>query len=234
MLSTTLICSVHIEHIPALQRNITSCIKWVAETSYFYTYSPGKQSTLYLGRLSRFSRSNFPCMLQSSCSTFMHSLYLKQLFLCSLCFFTLHPSSVNYVMTVVLLNFVLTGAGIYVTTSQLLYSSSSLPNNSIITSYTDSYGQYGGGTRMSFYCCSNSTTSGSTGTFIGLNGNSYSGRISIERYNYSHSYAGCIRLYLESSSYSENVLSSSEQGIYTCSMPDSAGRNIDVNVGIYQ
>ena len=123
-------------------------------------------------------------------------------------------------------DFVLTGAGIYVTNSQLSYSSSSLPNNSIIASYAGFVG-YRYRDQMEFYCCSNSTTSGST--FIGLNGNPYSGRISIERYSSSSSYTGCMRLYL----YGRHGLSTSEQGIYTCRMPDSTGRNINVSVGIY-
>ena len=119
--------------------------------------------------------------------------------------------------------------------TQLLYSSRSLHNNSIITSYTDSVSYYSRYTRMSFYCCSNST-SGSNGTFIGLNGNSYSGRFSVQRYSSSNSYAGCMYIYLYKAygSYSQNYLSSSEEGIYTCHMPDSAGRNIDVSVGIYR
>ena len=135
------------------------------------------------------------------------------------------------------LEFVLTGAGIYVTNSRLSYSSLSLPNNSIITTYTGylsrSYYRYKNYRRMGFYCCSNSTTSGSTGTFIGLNGNSYSGRISVERYSY---YAGCMYISLQKaySSYYQYTLSSSEEGIYTCRMPDSAGRNVDVSVGIYR
>ena len=112
-----------------------------------------------------------------------------------------------------------------------LYSSRSLPNNSIITSNTNYYSN--SVTRMSFYCCSNSTTSGSTGTFIGLNGNSYSGTISVERYSY---YAGCMYISLQKAynSYYQYTLSSSEEGIYTCRMPDSAGRNVDVSVGIYR
>ena len=132
------------------------------------------------------------------------------------------------------MNSVLAGAGIYVNSSQLSYSSSSLPNNSIITSYTgyDSYRD--SGTTLSFYCCSNSTSPGNTSTFIGLNGNSYPGKFTINRYNSSNSYAGCIYIYLYKHSYSNNVLSTSEQGIYTCRMPDSAGRNIDVSVGIYR
>ena len=136
----------------------------------------------------------------------------------------------------VLFCYILAGAGIYVTNSRLSYSSLSLPNNSIITSYTGSVSYRSSYTRMEFYCCSNSTTSRSTGTFIGVNGNSYSGSINIEHYSYSSSTAGCmrLRLYKRYVSYSQYYLSSSEEGIYTCRMPDSAGRNIDVNVGIYR
>ena len=136
----------------------------------------------------------------------------------------------------VLFCYILAGAGIYVTNSQLSYSSSSLPNNSIITSYTGFYSFYSSRTRMGFYCCSNSTTSGRTGTFIGINGNSYSGTINVERHGSSHSYAGCMRLYLQKNSYSTSqyYFSSSEEGIYTCRMPDSAGRSIDVSVGLYR
>ena len=119
--------------------------------------------------------------------------------------------------------------------TQLSYSSSSLHNNSIITSYTGSLSYYSSYTRMSFYCCSNSTRR-STGTFIGLNGNSYSGIINVERYRSSHSYAGCMYIHLTKTyrSYFDNDLSSSEEGIYTCRMSDSTGRNVDVSVGIYR
>ena len=122
------------------------------------------------------------------------------------------------------------------TSSQLSYSSSSLPNNSIITSSTRSRSYSYSHTRMAFYCCSNSTTSGSTSTFIGVNGYSYSGRINVDRYSSSSSYAGCMRpyVYKRRYTYSQYYLSSSEEGIYTCRMPDSTGRNIDVNVGIYR
>ena len=120
--------------------------------------------------------------------------------------------------------------------TQLSYSSSSLHNNSIITSYTGSVSYYSNYTRMSFYCCSNSTISGSTGTLIGLNGNSYSGKFSFQRYGSSNRYAGCMYIYLYKAhrSYSQNHLDSSEEGIYTCRMPDSTGRNIDVSIGIYR
>ena len=129
------------------------------------------------------------------------------------------------------MKFVPTGAGIYVTNSQLSYSSSSLPNNSIITSPAV---QNVSSHQFAFYCCSNSNTSGSTGTFIGLDGNSYSGTINVEHYSSSHSYAGCMYLYLPGRYYFQNYSSFNEQGIYTCRMPDSAGRNIDVSVGLYR
>ena len=133
------------------------------------------------------------------------------------------------------MDFVLTGAGVYVGVSQLSYSSLSLPNNSIITRNTGSVDYYSTYRRMAFYCCSTST-SGYTGSFIGLNGNSYSGRITVQHYNSSHIHAGCIYLFLDKvyRSYSQNYLSASEQGIYTCRMADSTGRNIDVSVGIYR
>ena len=127
-----------------------------------------------------------------------------------------------------IMNFVPTGAGIYVRYRYLSYSSTSLPNNSIISSYTG-YSRWSSYRRIEFYCCSNST-SGYTSTFIGLNGNSYSGRIGVEHFSSSQSYAGCMYIYLDSSSAQDT----SEQGVYTCRMPDSAGRNIDVNVGIFR
>jgi len=125
------------------------------------------------------------------------------------------------------------GAGIYVTHSELSYRSSSLPNNSIILADTGYGSRYGSHTWMGFYCCSNHTTDG---TFIGLNGNAYSGRFRIDRYHFTDRYAGCMYISLTKRyySYSPNTLGTFEQGIYTCRMPDTSGRNIDVNVGIYR
>ena len=133
------------------------------------------------------------------------------------------------------MDFVLTDAGVYVTTSYVPHSSSSLPNNSIVTTYTGYVSYYSTYRRLAFYCCSNST-SGYFSSFVGLNGNSYSGRISIERFSSSSSYAGCMYLYLDELRYYsfQNVLSSYEQGIYTCRMPDSTGRIIELSVGIYR
>ena len=124
------------------------------------------------------------------------------------------------------------GAGIYVSHSELSYRSLSLPNNSIILADTTFVSRYRTPSRMSFYCCSNHTT---YGTFIGLNDNAYSGRINIQYYSSSDTYPGCMYLYFSKQyrSYSQNTLGTSEQGIYTCRMPDGTGSSIDVSVGIY-
>ena len=135
------------------------------------------------------------------------------------------------------LSFICAGVGISVTDSALSYSSQSLSNNSIILANSSYYGYSSTFRRMGFYCCSNSTSAGTGGTFIGLNNVAYSGRIRIFRYNSSHSsYAGCIYFYLDKRrySYSQNYLETSEQGIHTCRLPDTTGRNVDVNVGIYR
>ena len=112
----------------------------------------------------------------------------------------------------------------------------SRPNNSIILTDTSSYIYYSSRRRMGFYCCSNSTSAGTDGTFIGLNNIAYSGRIIISRQISLSSNAGCMYLYFEKyyRSSSQNTLGTSEQGVYTCRMPDATGRSIDVSVGIYQ
>ena len=118
------------------------------------------------------------------------------------------------------------------TNSELTYSSSSLPNNSIILADTDAHYSRSRYRRMGFYCCSNYSSAGYYGTFIGLNSNTYSGRI-----RFSRDSVGCMYLYFDKAyrryGY-DNVLGTSEQGIYTCRMPDTTGRNVDVNVGIYR
>jgi len=41
-------------------------------------------------------------------------------------------------------------------------------------------------------------------------------------------------MYLHYPGYRYNLLENSEQGIYTCRMPDAAGEYIDVSFGIYR
>jgi len=122
-----------------------------------------------------------------------------------------------------------------VTHSEFSYITSR-PNNSIILTDTSSQRYYSSRRRMAFYCCSNSTSAGTYGAFIGLNNIAYSGRIRIGRESSSSSNAGCMYFYFNKHyrSSSQNTLGTSEQGIYTCRMPDATGRSIDVSVGIYQ
>ena len=122
------------------------------------------------------------------------------------------------------------------TRSRLSYSSSSLPNNSIIVENRRSRYYRASHYWMSFYCCSNSTSAGTNGTFIGLNSIAYSGIISISRESASSSNAGCMYLSFDNTYYWSRYWSrnSYEQGIYTCRLPDATGKNIDVNVGIYR
>ena len=123
-----------------------------------------------------------------------------------------------------------TGAGIYVTNSDLSYSSSSLHNNSIILADTYRYSYWSSGQRrMGFYCCSNYTSAGQDGIFIGLNSVTYSGSFTV-----SHNSIGCMYIYYNKPYGSYGILGTSEQGIYTCRMPDANRRNIDVSVGIYK
>ena len=129
------------------------------------------------------------------------------------------------------------GAGIHVTNSELSYSSSSLPNNSIILVNTDTHSSYSRYRRMGFYCCSNFTSGYSDiGTFIGVDGRPfyYHGKIRIEQYYYTSPYAGCMYIYLDQSYYSQNQISSSEEGIYTCRMRLGRNSTSDVSIGIYR
>ena len=143
----------------------------------------------------------------------------------------IHSNCINRLVTIIH-----SGAGIHVTNSELSYSSSSLPNNSIILPNYHSGGRYYKNVKMGFYCCSNSTSAGQDGIFIGLNDNPYSGGwITISRQSSSSSHEGCMYLHYEKRLYyyRRSYYPPFEYGIYTCRMPDTTGRNIDVNVGIY-
>jgi len=91
---------------------------------------------------------------------------------------------------------------------------------------------------MGFYCCSNFTSGYSRiGTFIGVDGRfGYHGKIRIEHYNYYYMspYAGCMYIYLDQSYSSQNQISSSEEGIYTCRMRCGRNSASDVSIGIYR
>ena len=113
-----------------------------------------------------------------------------------------------------------------------------MANNSIIVSKTCSYR----GTRFSFYCCSN--TSSTNAQMIGRAGtnviNTYSARVLGS--STSSSYPGCVQFRSYYSSYSSSYRCSSGyttllqvcmQGVYTCRMTDSNWRQHDFSMGIY-
>ena len=78
-------------------------------------------------------------------------------------------------------------------------------------------------------CVSNSSRSG-VGTITGLDGNTLpTGSTGVWKVNYPYNRPGAIRLQTTSSS----SLSAADQGIYTCSIPDSHNNQIDINVGLY-
>lgn len=89
-------------------------------------------------------------------------------------------------------------------------------------------------TKALLYCCSNST-SYAAGSFTFSNGGTYSNDVYyMDIDNLSGDYNGCIRLEVESSSSSSSrYLSSSYEGIYTCNIPDAAGRTQYVNFGLF-
>ena len=85
-----------------------------------------------------------------------------------------------------------------------------VPNNAVLVARN--YNSY-----FYFYCQSNST-SNSVGSFTG----DYS-----SYFSQSYCGAGCYQLYTSSYWYS------SYQGVYTCTIPNSNGTYLDVNVGLY-
>ncbi len=108
--------------------------------------------------------------------------------------------------------FKLAGAGLYAESSYYSYRIP-LSNNSASV-WGSPYSYY----QMDIYCMSNSTSS-STGSLLTPYGSALSN---------TSCGIGCYRVYSSSSS-----LSSSYQGIYTCSIADSRGISLDVNFGIY-
>ncbi len=83
------------------------------------------------------------------------------------------------------------------------------------------------------YCCSNSTSP--QGSFTYSNGRVTSSNYwnaVVSRHYGSDSYAGCYQFYY-SYYYRYYFYLSSYSGIHTCSISDSRGNNLDVNIGLY-
>ena len=123
----------------------------------------------------------------------------------------------------------LTGAGIYVTRSQGRgVQSSAQPNNTYILINSGLY--YSSNSRVSFYCCSNSTSTRVVSfTFPnGITRSSDWNGIQLRR-QYGI-YTGCILFTI--SDYGRYNLNSNA-GVYTCNIPDDSGRVEHVHFGLY-
>ncbi len=129
------------------------------------------------------------------------------------------------------------GAGIYVLTGT---HTGAIPNNSLVIARTSSES-------LQFYCVSNSTTN-SVGNIIGNRGSDITwtsndafvithynpgGLQILSPYSYQRSYS--CGWYGRSTCYETRYerLTSRNQGIYTCKIPDARGFLLDINFGIY-
>ena len=113
----------------------------------------------------------------------------------------------------------ISGAGIYAIVSDTEVSSGPIPNNGLIVSGSD---------ELKLECVSNSSQSG-VGTITILNGTILTPDVTTSVWNLTNpsSRPGVIRF--------QNLTSftSSDQGIFTCTIPDDNGNQISFNVGLY-
>ena len=116
------------------------------------------------------------------------------------------------------------GAGIYAAVAATQYDDRPIANNGLIIA-RDS------GTRLEFDCVSNSSQSG-VGVITGRNGTTLmdgaalAGGGTWQVINPS-SRPGVLRARARS------AVTSGDQGIYTCTIPDDSGNGIAINVGLY-
>ena len=120
------------------------------------------------------------------------------------------------------------GIGIHLTTYDSAFTRGSNPNNSYAIVSTRSSSSFL--TRLSLYCCSNSTAS-NVGSFLAPGGQSF--RHTISRFSSTNSYAGCISVSITTFSRYRQSFSLSPTGIHTCRIPDSSGRNQEAMLGLY-
>ena len=100
-----------------------------------------------------------------------------------------------------------------------------MPNNGLVISTNP-----GSGIRFFFECRSNSSTVG-VGEFIGLNGSPI-----VDETNNFFRFRDTVRggeLSIENAVNSETLLSTNQQGVYTCRMPFEGGEEGEFNIGIY-
>ena len=127
------------------------------------------------------------------------------------------------------------GAGIYVTWSLGTATGGELgpqPSNSYAIIDT-SYSNINSYTRFRMYCCSNSTSPSGSFTYpTGSVSSSSHWNAVVSRHSGSDTYAGCYEFYYYYYYWSSFYLSS-YSGVYTCTISDSRGNYLSVNIGLY-
>ena len=117
-------------------------------------------------------------------------------------------------------SFVLTGAGVYIFTSS--GPAGSQPNNGLARSRVVTNGR-----RLRFVCRSDSTAQ-NVGELIGLNGTVIT---SSSFFDIDNSNPG--ELDVNNRVDSQDPLTASEQGVYTCRIPLESGEMREINIGVY-
>ena len=122
--------------------------------------------------------------------------------------------------------FFFTGAGIHIFRGRSSPSSGAgdfnLPNNGLVIALSTPFN----GFRFRIFCRSDSMME-NVGDFIGLDGSSVStgGPFFVQRLQ-----AGEITVENRAS---DDVLDATQQGVYTCRIPDTTGVTREINVGVY-
>ena len=112
------------------------------------------------------------------------------------------------------------GAGLYSSHAQPNFDDRSIVNNGIIVA-CDACGDI----TLEFYCISNSTQS-DVGQITGKDGTILTNN-NVWHLDSPSFYCGAYRVQ------ARNALTADQQGIYTCTIPDSNNNTFEINVGLY-
>ena len=104
-----------------------------------------------------------------------------------------------------------------------------MPNNGLVISTNPGSGSSSGTRRFFFECRSNSLTVG-VGDFIGLNGSPIVGDNDFFRFRPTERGG---EISIENVVGSETLLSTSQQGVYTCRLPFEGGGEGEFTIGVY-
>ena len=103
-----------------------------------------------------------------------------------------------------------------------------LPNNGLVIARTS-------GTSISFQCRSGSTMTG-VGQLVVLDGNTFNTGQSTGVFSVASIgnpvQPGSIQIHNRANN--EPALTTADEGVYTCRIPDETGGDVDVNIGVYR